>query len=90
MANEVEDQCGSKTDKKSYFTKKGFKRGLILLCVLTILGIIHTIIQRLSDANVNKLFSTLLATEMKSIGMLKNISANWKNIDDLENKQNGD
>ena len=71
-----------KTGKKSYFTKEGFKRVILLLCVLTILGIIHTIIQRLSDANVNKLFGTLL-TEMKSIEMFKNISTNWKN------KQNG-
>ena len=80
ITNEVAKD--GKTGKKSYFTKEGFKRGIILLCVLTILGIIHAIIQKLSDANVNKLFGTLL-TEMKSIEMFKNISTNWKN------KQNG-
>ena len=81
ITNEVAKD--GKTGKKSYFTKEGFKRAIILLCVLSILGIIHAIIQKLSDANVNKLFGTLLA-EMKSIEMFKNISTNWKN------KQNGD
>ena len=81
ITNEVAKD--GKTGKKSYFTKEGFKRAIILLCVLSILGIIHAIIQKLSDANVNKLFGTLL-TEMKSIEMFKNISTNWKN------KQNGD
>ena len=66
-----------KTGKKSYFTKEGFKRAILLLCALMILGIIQTIIQKLSDANVNKLFGTLL-TEMKSFKMHKNISTIWK------------
>ena len=75
---EIEAANDVKTGKKSYFTKEGFKRAILLLCALMILGIIQTIIQKLSDANVNKLFGTLL-TEMKSFKM-HNISTIWKNI----------
>ena len=74
---EIEAANDVKTGKKSYFTKEGFKRAILLLCALMILGIIQTIIQKLSDANVNKLFGTLL-TEMKSFKMHKNISTIWK------------
>lgn len=57
MVQDADD--ATRSDKKSYFNKKGFKRALLLLMVLMLLAIIHTIIQRLSDTNVNVLFNKL-------------------------------
>ena len=41
---------------KTKMTKTGAKRALILFIILMMMTIIHTIIQRLSDTNVNTLF----------------------------------
>lgn len=60
---------------KTNMTKTGAKRALILFIILTMMAIIHTIIQRLSDTNVNSLFSQLF-TKMNSFENLKNISKN--------------
>jgi hypothetical protein len=62
----------AESDKKSK-AQSGFKRALVLFIILMIFGIIHTIIQRLSDNNFNALF-TQLFNKMKSMEFLKNIS----------------
>ena len=62
----------AESDKKSK-AQSGFKRALVLFIILMIFGIIHTIIQRLSDSNFNTLF-TQLFNKMKSMEFLKNIS----------------
>ena len=53
-------------DKKSK-GKSGFKRAMFLVIILMIFTIIHTILQRLSDANFNAVFHQML-NKMKSIG----------------------
>lgn len=45
--------------KKKSKTKTGVKRALMLIIILTMMTIIHTIIQRLSDTNYNALFGQL-------------------------------
>ena len=56
-------------------TKTGAKRALILFIILMMLAIIHTIIQRLSDTNVNSLFGQLF-NKMNSFENFQNISKN--------------
>ena len=60
----------TRSDKKSYFNRKGLKRTVALLVILMILGIMHSIIQRLSDTNINVLF-TKLFNEMKNISKME-------------------
>lgn len=64
----ADPDSATRSDKKSYFNKnrKGLKRTVALLVVLMILGIMHSIIQRLSDTNINVLFNKLF-NEMKNI-----------------------
>ena len=64
-----EDEGATRSDKKSFLNKKGFKRALVLLTILMILAIVHTIIQRLSDSNVNVLFNKLF-NEMQNISKI--------------------
>ena len=67
-------EIGEEQTKKRFIHKKGVKRALILLCVLKVLGCIHTLIQRLSDDNVNKLFDKLFS-EMKAMMHFQNITS---------------
>ena len=60
----------TRSDKKSYFNRKGLKRTVALLVILMILGIMHSIIQRLSDTNINVLFNKLF-NEMKNISKME-------------------
>ena len=69
------DPVPSNTPTKKSKTKTGAKRALMLFIVLMMLGIIHTIIQRLSDTNVNSLFAQLFS-KMNSFENFQNISKN--------------
>ena len=66
----VQDNEGdARSNKKPIYNKKGFKRALVLLTILMILVILHTIIQRLSDSNINVLFNKLF-NEMQNISKI--------------------
>ena len=58
---------------KTKMTKTGAKRALILFTILMMMTIIHTIIQCLSDSNVNALFSQLFS-KINSFENLQNSS----------------
>ena len=53
------DESASRSDNKSklaFLTSKGAKRSLTLFIILTILSIIYTFINKLSDSSVDSLF----------------------------------
>ena len=54
----------NESTKKKSKTKTG-KRALMMIIVLTMMAIIHTIIQRLSDTHINALFGQLFSKMSK-------------------------
>ena len=73
--------------KFTFMRKKGFKRGVCLLIILTFLSIVYTFVNKLSSPNINKIFQdvfTKMKEEIAKSPMMRNI-LKISNITGMEN-----
>lgn len=73
--------------KFTFVRKKGFKRGVCLLIILTFLSIVYTFVNKLSSPNINKIFQdvfTKMKEEIAKSPMMQNI-LKISNITGMEN-----
>ena len=74
--------------KFDFMRKKGFKRGVFLLIILTFLSTVYTLVNKLSSPNINQIYQGLFAKmeeEIKNSSMLKSMIKIAANISGIEN-----
>ena len=76
------------SSKFDFMRKKGFKRGAVLLIILTFLSTVYTLVNKLSSPNINQIYQGLFAKmeeEIKNSAMVKSIIKIVANISGVEN-----
>ena len=76
------------SSKFDFMRKKGFKRGVFLLIILTFLSTVYTLVNKLSSPNINQIYQGLFAKmkeEIKNSSMMKSILKIATNATGIEN-----
>ena len=67
------------SSKFDFMRKKGFKRGVILLIILTFLSTVYTLVNKLSSTNVNEIYQGLFSKMKNEIRKITNYEDYIKN-----------
>lgn len=86
-------EVGQSEDVKSsskfdFMRKKGFKRGVFLLIILTFLSTVYTFVNKLSSPNINQIYQGLFSKmkeEIRNLPIMNNILKIVTNATAIEN-----
>lgn len=86
-------EVGQSEDVKSsskfdFMRKKGFKRGVFLLIILTFLSTVYTFVNKLSSPNINEIYQGLFSKmkeEIRNLPIMNNILKIVTNATAIEN-----